>query len=190
MSKFNWQTATKKEVWEHKQENYNGRAKIAAMLSKVDTAHMLEIPDYIVEDTDTYSSGGVLLVNGKNELMFINNHLTMKDNLSISWFKDEPMPNGEWTQKEYVLSKLKGVDFDLGDEVKATYGIIPKLSEEQEAAIVLGTVASDAYDSQVNVYMTELFCIDLLVHIVEDKVYFVEELPEEATEDNGEEEEL
>jgi len=176
-------------VWRHKENNYNGRKKLAEMLTKAQPKELIVIADYISKEDDIYNAGGALFINAIDQLMFIGNHLTMKNNLSIVRFEDVPMNNGDWTQKQFILAKLKGVEFEYGDLVQ-TYGITPELTEAQELDIVMGIIAADSLDSEVKVYTSELFNIELLVHVIEDKVYFVEELPEESVDTNDSDEAL
>lgn len=176
---IDWNNASKKEIFEYKNKYHNAQAKIADVFTKFKVNDSIIIPDYVNAETDSYIPGGVLYSIDIG-IGFMSNHTTMKNNLDIIWFIDEPMKHGDWTQKQLILSKLKGIEFKyLGESIQEYY-VTPELTEEQEIQIVTGQVPTDAFDDLVKVYQTTLWNADLLVHKINDEMYFVEELPQES----------
>ncbi len=179
---INWETASKKEIFEHKNKFFNASAKIDKVFKSFEPNEYVAIPDYVNAETDSYIAGGVLY-SINDSIGFMSNHTTMKGNLDLVWFVDQPMKHGDWTQKQFILSKLKGIEFNCPDEPIQEYSVTPELTEEQEVQIVTGEVPGDQFDDMVKVYHVCYWGIELLVHKIEGEMYFVEELPEDIGEE-------
>ncbi len=176
---FNWNTATQATIYKHKNENYDATKKVVAILEKIQPDGISIVKPYISIEDDIYVAGGVLYIV-KDKIGFMSNHLTMKHNINIVMYTDEILYETR-TKKEFILNKLKSSDLDLtsGREVIQEYEVTPELTDEQELDLATGMVPSNHFNDTVNVYKSEFFGIEILVHMIGTKIYFIEELPDE-----------
>ncbi len=179
---------TKVEWHEWNLENSDATSKVSKLVDKFDEWYFIE--SIINDDEDKVFNGGWVYRKGET-IGYIDRFIDNKDNLQITLYEDGVMKYWDQPKREYVLGMFKHIDIDVGTDLVSDYYIMPKLTEEQELDIVMGTKSEQDFSSLIHVYRVDIMGIDCLVHyhIDEDRKYFVEALPDasDKTDDNEEE---